>query len=133
MDETKRQEIEQAAQKAMPNTRVRVVNGIEDFLGMIVGQQKGVASIAEKVAQECSIPFVDERKTEAPTSYNDVQGALDRITVPTAVYYNYQKMNLVIVDKSGELVGIRSVDLRELDGGQRNVQTLIDGLKAKMV
>lgn len=133
MDETKRQEIEQAAQAAMPNTRVSVVNGIGDFFSMIMGQQNGVAAIAQQVADECSIPFVDDRKTETPTSYNDVQEALDRIVVPTAVYYNYQKMNLVIVDQSGELVGIRSISLRELDGEQRNVQALIAGLKAKLV
>ena len=77
---------------------------------------------------------IDHAEENYADSNHNVQGALDKLGRPTAMWYHTRSMCLVIQDKSGEKVGVRSIELRMPLIGLHvgNLNALIEGLKAKL-
>lgn len=77
---------------------------------------------------------IDYSEENWPDSYNDIDEALNKIHQPAAMWYHNPSMNLVIMDKSGEKIGIMSTALRHpmLGLHAANIKALVDGLCAKM-
>ena len=89
------------------------------FFNMLHAQGGSCKLIGQKLAKTCNVPYLEEKEAREedgkrknyPTSANDVDGALRRLSELIAVYYHCPSMNLILVDASGEQIGIRSNDL----------------------
>ena len=137
---------------------------ISGFLNMLLGQNNNIKGLFVVMAQRLKIPYksdceddlvvkirhggkwvpdggglvwdygADYSNENVPDSYNNVSDALAKIHQPTAIWYHNRSMNLVILDKSGEKIGIRSTELRVpfKDWQMGNLKILEDGLRAKI-
>jgi len=93
--------------------------GIKTFFEMLRGTGDQCRLIGEQLAKLRDVPYLEEKgkrekdgeRKNWPTSFNDVYESIERLSKLAAVYYHYPSMNLVLVDESGEQIGIRSVDL----------------------
>ena len=67
-----------------------------------------------------------------PDSVNGVQGAIEKVASGVAeIYYHAKSMNLVLVDGTGQKVGIRAVDIMQFEKDELPELLTLEGAPAQ--
>lgn len=95
-----------------------VEESIKSFFEMIKNQGASCQTIAKKLAEVSGVSYLEEKESDEtedrknwPTSFNAPLEAMNKIKKLAGAYYHFPSMNVVLVDASGEQVGIRSIDM----------------------